>query len=166
MSEENSAIFLLGSNIDPKLDFIKSAINRIGLEIGDIVVESSIYETDPVGFKSDEQFLNKVIKVKTLLNPRDILDKILTIEIELGRKRKSGMYSSRTIDIDILYFNDEILNENDLIIPHPRLHERLFTLIPLNEIEPDMVHPILKKDHLTLLDECIDTNNVIKLNYE
>lgn len=159
----NTAYLLLGSNIEPRLDFITSSIDRIKLEIGDVVRLSSVYESEAVGFESSDLFLNQVIVVKTYLNASGVLENILNIEKELGRTRVKGIYTSRTIDIDILYFNDEVINSKELIVPHPRMHTRLFTLLPLVEIDAERVHPVLKKDHVSLLNKCTDNCNVRKI---
>ena len=159
----NTAYLLLGSNIEPRLDFLSSSIDRINLEIGDVVRMSSVYESEAVGFESSDLFLNQVVVVNTSFNANDILKNILNIEKELGRTRVKGVYTSRTIDIDILYFNDKIINSKELMVPHPRMHTRLFTLLPLVEIDAERVHPVLNKDHISLLNECNDNCNVRKI---
>ncbi len=132
-------------------------------KIGKIVKESSIYETTPWGFNSEQDFLNQVLIVSTDLSPKKVLNKCFEIEKELGRVRQSEQYSSRTIDIDILFYNDEIIHEQELIIPHERLHERRFTMEPLVEISPEYTHPKLNKTLSELLAECEDVSEVRKL---
>ena len=113
--------------------------------IGSVVSVSSVYETEPWGFESDNEFLNMVLCVETDLSPSGLLGRILMIESQLGRIRCENQYSSRNIDIDILLYNNEIVNEAALEIPHPRMHERRFVLVPLAEIAPELIHPVLKK---------------------
>jgi 2-amino-4-hydroxy-6-hydroxymethyldihydropteridine diphosphokinase len=137
----------LGSNIGNRSEHIADAIVRISEKIGKIVLLSDYYETEPWGFHSKSKFLNVVAEVETNQEPYDLLRTTQKIEIETGRKEKSadGVYKDRIIDIDILFYNDLVLNANDLIIPHPLLHERQFVLQPLAEIAPDFVHPLLNK---------------------
>ncbi|PIE86441.1 MAG: 2-amino-4-hydroxy-6-hydroxymethyldihydropteridine diphosphokinase [Bacteroidia bacterium] len=126
--------------------------------IGDIIHESSIFETEPWGFDDESYFLNKVVMLKTQLLPTEILAQIRIIENLLERKRKTIGYEGRTIDLDILFFNNEIIDSKpELVVPHPHLHERKFVLIPLNEIAPNFIHPVLLKSVKELVYECGDT---------
>lgn len=133
----------LGSNLGQKEENIKKAIDLLKKECT-IVKISSLYETEPVGYENQDWFLNAVVKLETRLEPIELLTFAQDIEKILGRKRiiKNG---PRTIDIDILFYEDQVLHEETLILPHPRLHERGFVLVPLLEIEPDFLHPIFKK---------------------
>ena len=137
----------LGSNLGNKKENIEQAYASISDRIGQIVQKSSLYETNPEGFDSENGFINTVCHVKTLLNPEGVLDVAEIIEFEMGRRVKSEnrVYSDRTIDIDLLFFDDHVITSPRLIIPHPHLHERTFVLEPLAEIAPDLVHPFLKK---------------------
>lgn len=150
----------LGSNIGDRRKNLKTAIGEIGNKIGNVVLFSSIYETEPWGFQTDNQFLNMILIADASLSPSGVLGRILMIEAELGRIRTEKQYSSRTIDIDILFFDDLILDELSLKIPHPLLHERRFVLEPLCEIAPGLVHPVLKLSLSTLLANCTDLNSV------
>jgi 2-amino-4-hydroxy-6-hydroxymethyldihydropteridine diphosphokinase len=150
----------IGGNIGDRLSYIIKAKDYIKAEIGEITLESKIYETEPWGFSDQQYFLNMVAKVITDLNCYCLLDKIHEIEQKLGRERTKNNYSSRTIDIDILFYDDIIVNETDLIIPHPYLHKRRFTLIPLNEINQDLIHPVLNQTIKNLLSECKDHSEV------
>lgn len=133
----------IGSNIGDREENIRKAISLIK-EKCKILKMSPLYETEPVGYRKQGWFLNCAVKVKTDLKPQKLLEFLQSIEKRLGRVRtiKNG---PRTIDLDILFYGKKIINEDNLIVPHPRLHERLFVLEPLNDICPDFVHPILKK---------------------
>jgi len=128
----NKAYLSLGSNIENREDFLKKAIFEIK-KIAKILKKSKIYETSPVGYKKQGDFLNMAIKIATKLNPQELFEKIQKIERELGRERKIKN-GPRTIDIDILTFEDTIIDEPNLKIPHPRMHERKFVLVPLLEL--------------------------------
>lgn len=156
----NKIFLLLGSNIEPREEYLSEAEKRIVESIGKITLGSKIYETEPVGFHTDQEFLNHVIVVSSKLTLIEILNQILIIEQELGRKRSTGEYLSRTIDIDILFFNNEIIKTKMLTVPHPRLHERNFTLVPLAEIAPDFIHPVLNLDSKKMLEVCTDNSKV------
>ena len=136
-------ILLLGSNINP-LTNIKRAISEIeGLEGVTFIAKSSLYETEPVGFKPQPIFINCCLAVSTLLSPKELLCQTQGIEERMGRKR-GVRWGPRLIDIDILLDGERIIKEEGLTIPHPELHRRLFALIPLSEIVPNILHPILK----------------------
>jgi 2-amino-4-hydroxy-6-hydroxymethyldihydropteridine diphosphokinase len=160
----NEVFLLLGSNIEPRLNYLEEAIQNIGLTIGDIITKSSVYTSKPMGFVSDQQFLNQVIVVSSSLSRDLVLSTSLEIEKKMGRTRNNDGYSSRTIDIDLLYYNKDIMESPYLTIPHPRLHERMFTLVPLTELCPDFIHPKLNMDHETLLKKCLDDSEVSKFN--
>ena len=159
----NQVYLLTGCNLGDRHGLLERAKKIIVEKIGEIDKESSIYETAPWGFESEQDFLNQVIYVSTDLSPKEVLNKCLEIENELGRVRQSEHYSSRTIDIDILFYNDEIINEQVLIIPHERLHKRRFTLEPLVEIAPDLIHPVIKKSLSDILKECNDNSEVRRI---
>lgn len=139
---------------------LELARNGIEERLGSIVRASSIYETEPWGFISENSFLNQVIEISTDENPEQLLDNILKLEKELGRERHGSGYSSRTIDIDILFYNDRIIRKKNLTIPHPRIQERMFTLAPLKELDEDMVHPGSHKTIGELYRECKDSVRV------
>lgn len=152
----------LGSNMGHREDFLNRSIDLIIEKCGEIVMRSSVYETGPVGFKSDTSFLNMVILLETELRPAELMKEILRIEAELGRVRSGPGYSSRTIDIDILLYGDEVIDETDVRVPHPRMTERKFVLTPLNEIAPDLMHPEFNKSISQLLFFCNDLSVVRK----
>jgi 2-amino-4-hydroxy-6-hydroxymethyldihydropteridine diphosphokinase len=156
---------LLGSNLGDRIWKINNALNLIELQIGKISAVSAFYETEPWGFTSSEQFLNKAVIVETHHSPHEALILIHQIEKNMGRKRLTGSdYASREIDIDILFFDDEIVNTETLVIPHPQLQNRKFALIPLAEIAAETIHPVIKKSVCQLLEECPDQLMVNKYN--
>jgi len=159
----NQTFLLLGGNLGERFTLIEKAKNLLKEKLGKVVRVSSFYETEPWGFEANKNFLNQVILVETAHLPEEVLNICLSVENELGRERTSDSYSSRTMDIDILFFNNEVIKTKKLIIPHPRLHERRFTLEPLTEIAPDYVHPVLKKTVQEILQQCNDDSEVKKL---
>ena len=145
----------LGTNLGEREINLSRAEVLISQRIGQVILSSSNYQTKPVDFVSQNDFINKVILVQTNLSPLNILEATKKIECLLGRQKKShnGFYSDRTIDIDILYIDNEIIDLPDIQIPHPRLHERLFVLEPLNEIAPSFRHPILQKNTSEMIED-------------
>lgn len=157
---EQTAFLSLGSNIGNRSAYLDSAIrNLIKRYPISVVNVSSIYETDPVGFEEQELFLNMVIQVKTQLSPFELLDACMATEKILGRKREIR-WGPRTIDLDILLYNDENILTERLIIPHPRLHERSFVVIPLLEISPDITLPAGGKPLCEVANELPDRGGV------
>ena len=158
-------IFLLtGSSIEPRLVHLEKAVNEISLRVGTLVKKSSVYESEPWGFKAESAFLNQVIVVNSNKSPDEVLDELLSIERKMGRTRVGKGYSSRIVDIDILFYNDELINQENLVIPHPRIHMRRFTLEPLVELAPGFIHPLLNKTNKELLNDCDDLIKVWKYN--
>ncbi len=154
-------IFLgLGSNIGERQKYLDEAITQAGKLLGSIEAVSSVYETEPWGFESSDKFLNMVVQLRSELNPSGLLGRIMMIESNIGRVRGGKNYTSRIIDIDILLFGNLIINEKALMVPHPKMAERRFVLVPLCEIAPGVVHPVLRKRISTLLKECSDSSNV------
>ena len=156
-------IILLGSNIGDRFLLLKEAQFLIRERINNQIVVSSVFESEPWGFQDENNFLNQVIYLETMIPPQDLLTKLLAIENEMGRKKTGSGYQSRVIDLDILFYNDLVVSEDNLIIPHPRIQERRFVLEPLNEILPDFIHPVLKKTINELLKDCPDKLMVKKL---
>ena len=148
----------IGSNKGNRYSFIKEALRLIRKDIGKVILMSKIYETKSWGFHSDD-FLNICIMIKSELLPAELLNKLKNIEDRIGRIRNSTKILAREIDIDILFYSDKIVDDEDLIIPHPRLHLRNFVLYPLNDIASEFIHPILLKPINELLEECEDDDS-------
>ena len=150
---------LLGSNLGDRALLMRTATHQIGERIGAVTRASSLYETAPWGGIEQPSFLNQVLEVRTILAPEEVLRIILEIEHELGRVRYER-WGARHLDIDILYFGKIVMDTPRLTVPHPRLHERRFTLVPLAEIAPNFVHPVLEKTNAALLEVCMDKEEV------
>ena len=136
----------LGTNVGNKRRNMITAAALLAERVGDILALSGFYETEPWGFESENFFLNAAVKLKTSFSPLEVLQITQQIEKELGRTEKSnGVYHDRIIDIDILLYEDEVLQIPELTLPHPLMHERKFVMDPLAEIAPFVVHPVLKE---------------------
>jgi 2-amino-4-hydroxy-6-hydroxymethyldihydropteridine diphosphokinase len=147
---------LLGGNLGDKGKVFTEVRSKLNEQVGKITMQSSMYETEPWGFVSEDLFWNQVLEINTPLAPEVLLALTQRIESDLGRITKSELYVSRVIDIDILFYGDQIINLENLVVPHPRIQERKFALVPLCEIAPDMQHPVFHKSIRQLLDECAD----------
>ena len=157
----NTVYLLLGSNLKNPEAQLSVARNHIAAEIGEILNTSSLYATAAWGNTDQPDFLNQVIVIKTDFLANRLMETILTIEANMGRIR-TQKNAPREIDIDILFFNNDIINLPDLVVPHPLLQERKFVLVPLNEIAPNFKHPILLKTTQELLEICTDNLDVQK----
>lgn len=162
MNESVSVVLLLGSNIEPRKEYLDRAIEILQQDIGTVAGMSRIYQSEPWGFEAKVPFLNMAIVFNTDKSAKEVLTICLKTEQRLGRERKvEPGYASRKVDVDLLYYGDEIVNLPELVVPHPRLHLRRFALIPLTDVVPDMVHPVYKKNQKELLDECQDKSGVV-----
>lgn len=141
--EEHIVYLALGSNLGNRLANLKQAVAALSPQM-EVKAKSHVYETPPWGYEDQPRFLNQAIKAKTYLEPEPLLKHIKRLEVTLGRKA-SFQNGPRLIDIDILFYDELILNTPSLVIPHPRLHERGFVLLPLMDIDPDLVHPVNQK---------------------
>ena len=162
--KKKSIVYLsLGSNLGDRFLNIQNAIDLIEETIGIILICSSIYENPPIDFEADDLFYNCCLKLKTNLSVEEVLIKTQAIENKIGRKKKliSG-YESRLIDIDILYFDRLIHSTDKIIIPHLKLSERKFVLIPLKEIARDFIDPKLNLSIMKLVEKCLDNSVLVK----
>ena len=153
----------IGGNKGNRSKYLEQARLLISNELGTIIKTSTIYQTAAWGKTNQQDFYNQVLFVKSPLSPTESIKKCLVIETALGRER-SNKWDSRTIDIDILFYNHEIINSKNLQVPHPYLHERNFVLVPLHEIAPHFIHPVFRKKILTLLKQSPDQLAVKKVN--
>ena len=158
----NTVYLLLGSNLGNSKEQLLLATKFIEEAIGELKKSSSFYSTAAWGNTDQPDFLNQIIEVETTLTPLPLLKEILLIEKKMGRVR-TVKNAARIIDIDILFFNNEIIKKKNLTIPHPEIQNRRFVLIPLAEIAVSLVHPLLKKTAKELLNICTDTLNVQKI---
>jgi 2-amino-4-hydroxy-6-hydroxymethyldihydropteridine diphosphokinase len=155
----NKVYILTGGNLGDRLANLLKAKQYLGKETGNIIASSSIYETEAWGNNDQPDFYNQVHIITTKLSAEQMMDKILKTEEQMGRVR-AAKNASRIIDIDILFFNHDVINKKDLIIPHAEISNRRFVLTPLNELSPGFVHPVLHKTINELLSTCKDTLSV------
>jgi 2-amino-4-hydroxy-6-hydroxymethyldihydropteridine diphosphokinase len=134
--------------------------------IGETLKTSFVYESPPWGFEHPSRFLNQAVKIRTGLSALELLKNILDIEETLGRLRRKDTYEARTIDIDMLFFNDMVIQKKILIIPHPRLHLRRFALLPLADLDPELIHPLMGKSIVELITACPDKSNVVRYTHD
>ena len=159
--QKSQVVLLLGGNLGNRVQNLSKALEALQQDVGTIQKKSSIYETAAWGITDQPNFLNQVVIIKTHLTAQEVIKKIFVIEKQLGRERLIKM-GPRLIDIDILFYDDKIIENKNLIVPHPRIQDRKFVLEPLNEIIPNYIHPIINKSVQLLLQECTDTLNVKK----
>lgn len=161
-NKTNTAYLLIGGNLGDRLNNLSTAINRINQTCGSIQKVSSVYETAAWGITEQPHFLNQVIVLNTSLQPTELMQQLLHIEEEMGRKRLIKM-GPRIIDLDILLIDDLMVDSSILQLPHPQLINRKFALLPLNEVAATIVHPVEKKTVSQLLQECKDNLDVQKI---
>lgn len=156
---------LFGSNQGDKKALLEQACTLINNRCGLLAKQSSDYLSEPWGFEAEEWFLNVLLVVETEMKPDELMDELMEIERELGRVRhpETKGYCSRTVDLDILYYGDQIIRTEKVTAPHPKLHLRRFALLPLCEIVPDFLHPVFNKSQKDLLDQCPDTSTIQQL---
>ncbi|HTB05698.1 MAG TPA: 2-amino-4-hydroxy-6-hydroxymethyldihydropteridine diphosphokinase [Bacteroidia bacterium] len=159
----NKVYISLGSNRGDRQDNISKAIMRLNEKAGTVIQESHLYETQPWKMQDHTNFINQVILIETKIDADTLMKQLLEIETRMGRLRTSAKYEPRTIDIDILFFNHDILSSKEVTVPHPFIQERRFILEPLAEIAPDYIHPITKTKIYELLTVCKDNSKVVKL---
>jgi len=156
------AYLLIGGNLGDRMQNLAEARKMINNQAGEIIKASSLYETAAWGIVDQPDFLNQALVINTTKGPLDLLDSLLSIERELGRMRNEK-FGPRTVDIDILFYGNHIIDHPDLVIPHPRMAQRRFVLEPLCELAPDFMHPIKAISVKKMLENCTDTLNVKKI---
>lgn len=158
----NSSYLILGGNLGNRLENLRLAVQRIEQRIGATTKKSSVFVTQAWGKTDQPDFYNQAIGVQTKLDVHQLLAEVLAIELEMGRKREEK-WAERIIDIDILFFNADIVREPLLQVPHPHIQERRFVLVPMAEIAADLIHPVFNKNISELLKECPDQLEVKRL---
>lgn len=159
-----SAFIGLGSNLGDSILNIEHAIKMIEERLGKLIAKSSFYQTKPVGFSAEQDFINAVIEIETLLAPEELMQELLNIESDLGRIRSgSKNYESRMIDLDIIAIEEQVIQSDILQLPHPRMKTRGFVLIPMAEIAPNWIHPLEKQSISQLLRRLKDVSDVVKV---
>ncbi len=159
----NKVFLGLGSNLGNREENLLMAQKLIEEKVGKVRSKSSIYETAAWGITEQNAFLNQVLEIETVFSPSAVLHLLLKIEKDMGRIREIK-WGERSIDIDVLYFNNVILSTENLVVPHPFIPERKFVLVPLCEIAPVFIHPKLKQSNLELLEKCQDSGEIIVFN--
>lgn len=155
-NEMAKVFFSIGGNMGDRVFNLQETCRLITSRIGNIRTQSSVYESQPWGFSAESNFLNQVIVVETNLSPAAIMLEISYIESKMGRVRNAVGYTSRTMDIDILFYDHQIMLNPDLTVPHKQMHKRRFVLEPLNEIAPEFIHPLFSLTSHELLVTCTD----------
>jgi 2-amino-4-hydroxy-6-hydroxymethyldihydropteridine diphosphokinase len=153
MSDLHIAYLSVGSNIGDKLANCRKGIQAL-TEAGDskILAQSHFYATEPVDYEDQDWFINAMVKIETAHDPFQLLDQIESIQREAGRKMDPVRFGPRILDLDIIFYNDSIINSKRLVVPHPRMHKRRFVLKPICDINPTIIHPVLKKEMRFLLE--------------
>jgi len=159
---KNEIVLLLGTNLGDRLAFLDEAKRLISMNIGLILKKSKVYESPSWGYESENNFLNQVLVIEYKSTPFQLLELTQDIERGLGKISNSRIeYSDRPIDIDILFYENQIVKSDHLVIPHQEIQNRKFTLVPLFELLPNFTHPTLNQKISHLLSDCIDTNEPI-----
>lgn len=160
--KKNMVIISIGSNLKNRIENCRNGIKAIeGLEDVEITGSSRFYQTAPVGYEDQDWFVNAVVRIETKLAPHELLKLLKSIERDLGRTESAIKFGPRILDMDIIFYDDTIIDSKGLVIPHPRMHKRAFVLQPLCDIDPDIVHPLIKKDMRCLLKDLNDHNQKV-----
>ncbi len=163
MKQKHSVYISIGSNIGNKLKNCQNGIAALikpGLSL--LRKQSPFYSTEPVDYKKQDWFINVVIKIQSVFDPYQLLSEIKSIQQDAGRTSDPVRYGPRVLDLDILLYDDLVINSSGLVIPHPRMHKRRFVLKPICDIDPKVVHPVLKKDMQHLLDNLSDGQKIFE----
>lgn len=166
MSESNLVYIGIGTNLGDKKNNLKNALKHIKNEFI-LIKSSSIYKSKPIGYNSDSIFFNGVLLINTSKSPQEVFKILKKIEDKLGRiKTKQNEYEDRIIDLDILFFNNEIIQDELITIPHKEIQNRKFVLEPLNEINPELIHPILNQKIKELLEKTLDHSELEQISFK
>ena len=158
----HQAFVSIGSNLGDKIENCRNAVKGLLADgRSTLVKSSSLYRTSPVDYQDQDWFVNLVVKIKTNMDPFELLEKTKGIEKAAGRKDSAVRFGPRVLDLDIIFFDSRVIRTDSLEIPHPRMHKRRFVLKPICDIEPTMMHPLLGKDVRSLLDGLKDTDQKI-----
>jgi 2-amino-4-hydroxy-6-hydroxymethyldihydropteridine diphosphokinase len=161
--KKNTVYLCIGGNLGEREANLEETREFLEFNFGDVVETSSVYESEGWEMENVPAFLNQIVKIETELTPLELLQEIAELEEFYGRERKTGIYLSREMDVDVLLYNDETVETEKLIVPHPKMALRRFVLEPLCEIAPDLIHPVLKKTITELLKDCEDKSVLKKL---
>ena len=162
MTEYHTAYICVGSNLGDRLENCRRGVARLTRdESSRLVEESAVYQTEPVDYLDQDWFVNCAVKIETLLEPLDLLDRLKSIEREVGRTRSSVRFGPRVLDLDIIFYDELVMDHRMLAIPHPRMHKRRFVLKPLCDIDPHIYHPILRRTVQSLLEDLDETGQRI-----
>jgi 2-amino-4-hydroxy-6-hydroxymethyldihydropteridine diphosphokinase len=164
LASENKVYIGIGSNLGAKEENCRQAIAALAANTGcSLVGHSPFYETEPFGFEDQDWFINGVVQIRTAMSPNVLHEQLQAIESAVGRRHGGKKYGPRVLDLDILLFDDVVLHNDQLEIPHPRLHERRFVLQPLCDLAPELVHPVLGQTIQYLLTQLEDSKKVVPL---
>ncbi len=164
--EIHTLVLSTGSNLGNRMKNLCKAHACLNDRIGKTLKTSFVYESPSWGFEHPSRFLNQAVKIGTTLSALELLKDILDIEEKLGRLRRKDTYEARTIDIDMLFFDDMVIQKKALTLPHPRLHLRRFALLPLADLDPGLIHPLMGKSIAELITACPDKSNVVRYTYD
>ena len=153
----HTAIISIGSNLGDKLENCRRAISELNrLDRTEVDARSRFYKTAPVDFLDQDWFVNAVVRIDTRLTPRELLEALQDIQNRAGRERDPVRFGPRIIDLDVIFYDDEMIDTPELVVPHPRMHKRRFVLQPICDIDPAIVHPVFRKDVQSLLNQLTD----------
>lgn len=157
-------VFLgLGTNLGDRPFNLRLANNHISKRCGSVIETSGMYISPAWGFASENEFYNQCLKIETHFTPDELIDELLSIEVDMGRVRESFTYSDRIMDIDVLFYDDLLVQTSKLLVPHPRIADRRFVLAPMTELAPNLIHPQIGKTMEVLLEDCKDSGVVRRI---